>query len=247
MLVAPATDSQGLERDMTITPTTITRGSAAAAVGAGLLFIGVQLGHPTLDATTVATTEVVVRDSLKMLMAVLALVGITGMYLTQIRRNGLLGLVGYLVLAAGYLLIACMTYVAAFVIPELVATDAAYVDDVIAHIKGDTAAGDIGLLAIALQVQGLSFLAGGLLFGIALFRARILSRWATLLLAAGGVVTVLLSVLPDAFYRLLAFPNGIAMIGLGYSLWATTRTERADTTSVSGGFGNSPVATAGAR
>ena len=26
-------------------------------------------------------------------------------------------------------------------------------------------------------------------------------------------------VLPDAFYRLLAFPNGIAMIGLGYSLW----------------------------
>ena len=25
--------------------------------------------------------------------------------------------------------------------------------------------------------------------------------------------------MPDAFYRLLAFPNGIAMIGLGYSLW----------------------------
>jgi hypothetical protein len=25
--------------------------------------------------------------------------------------------------------------------------------------------------------------------------------------------------MPDAFYRLLAFPNGIAMIALGYSLW----------------------------
>ena len=35
--------------------------------------------------------------------------------------------------------------------------------------------------------------------------------------------------MPDAFYRLLAFPNGIAMIGLGYSLWATTRTAHADT------------------
>lgn len=27
-----------------------------------------------------------------------------------------------------------------------------------------------------------------------------------------------LSMMPDAFYRLLALPNGIAMIGLGYSL-----------------------------
>jgi hypothetical protein len=232
---------------MTITPTTLTRGAAAAAVGAGLLFIGVQLGHPTLDATTVATTEVVVRDSLKMLMAVLALVGITGMYLTRVQRNGILGLVGYLVLSVGYLLIACMTYLAAFVLPELVATDPAYVDDVIAQIKGDTLTGDIGLVAIALQVQAFSFLAGGLVFGIALFRARVLSRWATLLLAAGGVVTILLSVLPDAFYRLLAFPNGIALIGLGYSLWATTRTESADTTSVSSSFSSSPVAIAGAQ
>jgi hypothetical protein len=151
------------------------------------------------------------------------------------------------VLSVGYLLIACMTYLAAFVLPELVATDPAYVDDVIAQIKGDTLTGDIGLVAIALQVQAFSFLAGGLVFGIALFRARVLSRWATLLLAAGGVVTILLSVLPDAFYRLLAFPNGIALIGLGYSLWATTRTESADTTSVSSSFSSSPVAIAGAQ
>ena len=69
------------------------------------------------------------------------------------------------------------------------------------------------------QVQGFAYLAGGLVFGIALYRARVLARWAAALLAVGGVVTVLHSLLPDAFYRLLAFPNGIAMIGLGYSLW----------------------------
>jgi hypothetical protein len=44
------------------------------------------------------------------------------------------------------------------------------------------------------------------------------------LLAVGGVVSAALSVMPDAFYRLLAYPNGIAMIGLGCSLWSTTRT-----------------------
>ena len=32
--------------------------------------------------------------------------------------------------------------------------------------------------------------------------------------------------MPDAFYRLLAFPNGIAMIGLGYSLWSRTADAR---------------------
>jgi hypothetical protein len=29
--------------------------------------------------------------------------------------------------------------------------------------------------------------------------------------------------MPDAFFRLLAFPNGIAMIGLGVSLWLVQR------------------------
>ncbi|QBR91267.1 hypothetical protein [Nocardioides euryhalodurans] len=216
---------------MTITPTTLTRGAAVAAVGAGLLFIGVQLGHPHLDADSIGTTEVVVRGSLKVLMAVLALVGITGMYLSQVRRNGVLGLVGYVVLATGYLLITCMTYVAAFVMPQLVGTDSAYVEDVITQITGGTPAGDIGLLAITLPVQDICFLAGGLVFGVALFRARVLARWATVVLAVGGVVTILLSVMPDAFYRLLAFPNGIALIGLGCSMWATTRPVRADTTS----------------
>ena len=31
--------------------------------------------------------------------------------------------------------------------------------------------------------------------------------------------------MPDAFYRFLAFPNGIAMVGLGYSLWRIARTS----------------------
>jgi LuxR family maltose regulon positive regulatory protein len=61
--------------------------------------------------------------------------------------------------------------------------------------------------------------------------------------AAGGVVTVLLSVMPDAFYRLLAFPNGIAMIGLGYSLWSTARR---DITTQPAAVGSRPITTAGA-
>jgi hypothetical protein len=74
-------------------------------------------------------------------------------------------------------------------------------------------------------------LSGGLIFGIALFRARVLARWATVLLAVSGFASVVLSLMPDAFYRLLAFPNAIAMIGLGVSLWMSQRNASAVETS----------------
>lgn len=232
---------------MTISPTTLTRIAGAAAAGAGLLFVGVQIGHPQLEATTVATAEVTVRNSLKLLMAVLALVGITGMYLSQIRRNGILGLAGYVVLAVAYLLITGMSYLSAFVLPQLSLVAPAFVEDVITEITGGTAVGDVGLMALAIQVQDLAFLAGSLVFGIALLRAGVLARWATALLAAGGVITIMLSVMPDAFYRLLAFPNGIALVGLGISLWRTARASDEDAQSAPTTRSRRRAARAGAR
>lgn len=208
---------------MTITPTGLTRAAGIAAVAAGAIFIGVNIGHPHLDATSVTTTEVIVRNSLKVLMAALALVGITGMYLSQVRRNGLLGLIGYLVFAAGYLLLTIPPYIAAFVLPVIAETHPGYVNDVLAAASGRSFTGDIGPLATVLQVQGFAYLGGSLLFGIALFRANVLNRWATVLLAVSGLLSAALSVMPDALYRLLAFPNGIAMIALGYSLWREQR------------------------
>jgi len=209
---------------MTITPTALTKAAGAAAAVAGIMFIGIQIGHPELDATAITTTDVYVRDQLKVLMAVLALVGITGMYLSQIRRNGLLGLVGYVVLAAGYLLIMCGVFAAAYVFPEVAESNPGYVNDIIAADTGrGSVEGDIGALQTVIQLRGVAYLLGGLLFGIALYRANVLARWASALLAVGGIASVVLSLMPDAFYRLLAVPNGIAMVGLGYSLWHTAR------------------------
>jgi hypothetical protein len=52
--------------------------------------------------------------------------------------------------------------------------------------------------------------------------------------------------MPDAFYRFLAFPNGIAMIGLGYSLWSTARTTHTDTPSMRATVSSPRVTRAGA-
>lgn len=215
---------------MAITPHTLTRGAAAAAVAAGVTFIGVQIGHPHLDADTITTTEMTVRGSFKIVMAVLALAGITGMYLSHVRRNGVLGLAGYLVFAAGYLSIMATSLIGAYVLPLLVDTDRDYVTSVLETAKGGTPGTDIGSLELVFQVQGLAYLAGGLVFGIALYRAGVLTRWACALLAASGPVSAALAVMPDAFYRLLAFPNAIALIVLGYSLWTTTRRLTGGTT-----------------
>src|SRR5918912_4275951 len=209
---------------MTVTTSSLTRAAGAAAVAAGAIFIGIQIGHPQLNLTSITTTDVLIRESFKVLMCALAVAGITGMYLSQVRRNGVLGLVGYLVFSAGYLCIMCTTFVSTVVVPTLAGTNPGFVKDYIALATSrGTVSGDVAVLPTVFKVQGVLYLAGGLLFGVALFRAHVLARWAAVLLAVSGFASVVLSLMPDAFYRLLAYPNGVAMIGLGVSLWLSQR------------------------
>ena len=210
---------------MTITSTTLGRAAGLAAVAAGVLFIAVQINHPPMEVASVTSTEWVVRNSMKVVMAVLALAGITGMYLRQVRQAGLLGLIGYLLFASGYLVMMAIAFVAAYILPSLAETAPAYVDDVLTLAAGGTASGDVGLFTTANQLSGVGYLAGGLVFGIALFRARVLARWAAALLAVATLSTVLLQVLPYAFHRFFAVPTGVALIGLGISLWRDQRHE----------------------
>jgi len=77
---------------MTITPATLFRASGVAATLAGLIFVGVQINHPRLDATSITTGDVIARNLLKLCMAALALAGLTGMYLRQVTKIGFLGL-----------------------------------------------------------------------------------------------------------------------------------------------------------
>jgi len=211
---------------MTITTTTLFRVAGVAAILAGLIFIGVQINHPYLDATSITTTDVEVRNSLKMLMAALALAGITGLYLRQVPETGVLGLVGYVVFAAGYLSMLATEYVAALVLPFIAHSATAYVNDVIAVANNRPAAGDIGPMHQALLFTGIAYVAGGFVFGVALFRANVLARWAAALLAVGTLATIAVGLLPH-YERLFALPTGLALVGLGVSLWREQRAPAA--------------------
>jgi hypothetical protein len=208
--------------------TTLTRAAGICAAVAGLLFIGVQVNHPPMDVSSVTTTDWAVRSTAKALMAVLALAGITGMYLRQVRQAGILGFLGYTLFAAGYLLMLSIEVVAAAVLPSLAHTAPNYVKDVLTVAFGGTVTHGIGAMHAVLVLSSVGYLAGGCMFGIALFRARVLARWAAALLAAGTVATVALAVLPESFNRPLAVPTGVALIGLGISLWRDQRTTGRD-------------------
>jgi hypothetical protein len=214
------------ENDMTITHRFLFRAAALAAAVAGLIFIGVQINHPYLDATSITTTDVITRNSLKLLMAALAIAGITGVYLRQVTKIGVLGLLGYLVFAAGYLGIFGTEYVAALVLPSIAGSSTAYVNDVIAIANNRPATGDIGAMQGAILFTGLAYLGGGVLFSIALFRANVLARWASALLAVGTLSSIGAGIVPQ-YERLFALPTGLALVGLGYSLWRELRTPNA--------------------
>jgi hypothetical protein len=203
---------------MAITTSSLTRVSGLCAVAAGLIFIVVQIGHPPMDVSSVTSIEWKLRFTAKLLMCGLALAGITGMWLCQAGRVGVLGLVGYVLLGGFYLLEAGIELLGGYVLPSLADISPAYVNDVLAAATGGSASGDIGLLQPVFAVAGVCYIAGGLAFGIALFRARVLARWAAALLAVSTVSTVALAALPESFNRPFAVPMGIALVGLGLSL-----------------------------
>ena len=114
--------------------------------------------------------------------------------------------------------------IAATVLPDLVDTEPGFVNDVVAAANGGTPTGDIGGAPDPVRTSwAAGYIVGGLLFGIALFRTGVLARWAAALLAVSTVATAALAVLPEAFNRPLAVPEGIALIGLGVSLWRNPR------------------------
>jgi hypothetical protein len=208
---------------MTLSSTRLTATAGLCAAAAGAIFVGVQIKHPPADVAHLVTTEMVVRESAKVLMSVLALIGFTGMFLRHRSRFGVLGVTGFALLAVGYLAMFATECIVGYVLPTIAHSNPAYVQGVIDAAVGRGTSVDIGHMQDLLMAMGLGYPFGGLLFGIALFRAGILARWAAALLAYGTISVLALTALPESFNRPFAVPTGIALIGLGVSLWRDQR------------------------
>jgi hypothetical protein len=207
---------------MNITSTTLTRAAAVAAALAGTAYIVIQFIHPLDVVESLSTQRWVTVHIISFSEAVLALIGFAGIYLRQVRQLGLLGLIAYAALALFFVLQAAFNFSEALIAP-LIAVDAPQLAvDIVGLFGRYPAVNDLGMLAGVPLVGSILYIGGALLFGIAIIRARVLSRGAGILLIAAAAITpVAGALLPHTLERLAALPMGAAMVWLGWSLWSS--------------------------
>lgn len=210
------------ERTMTITTPKLIRWAGLSAMVAGICFVVVGLIHPPNILSSVSTTQWVIVHAVAIAMSLFGLLGITGLYARQAHAAGWLGLAGYLLFSLWLVLILPFTFFEVFVLP-LLATEAPTFAAGFLGIFTGSAEMNFSVLAGLWGLADALFLLGGLVFGIATLRARILSRWA----ASGLIIAMLLApasaLLPDELRPLVAVPIGFGIAWLGYALWAERR------------------------
>lgn len=214
------------ETKMQITAPKIIRWSGLAAIVAGLIFAGIQPIHPPDVVASVTTTAWGIITSLKTAMCLLFLLGITGLYARQVNKAGWLGLAGFLVLSLSWAVQTGFVFAEAFIMPVLARTSPQFVNDYLGLARGDGSAASLGSLPALYSLVGISYMLGGLLFGIATLRAGILPRWAAGLLAVASALTPLAALFPHYIQRFAAVPVALAFVWLGYAL-LTERATRA--------------------
>ena len=208
---------------MKVTTWNLIRLSGLALVPAGLVFAGIQPIHPPDVVESVTTTAWAVITSLKFAMCVLFMIGIAGLYARQAEKVGFFGLVAFLVLGLSWTLLSGFVFTEAFVLPLLATTAPAFVDGALGISYGHTGDVNLGVLPALYSIVGVTYMLGGLLFGIATFRAGILPRVPAALLAIAATLTPLAALLPHAEQRYAAVPVALALAWLGYGLYAERR------------------------
>ena len=214
------------ETKMKITPSTLIRWAGLSAMVAGIIYTVIQPIHPPDALSSVTTTAWAIITPVKTAMAMLFLIGITGIYARQVRETGWLGLIGFLLLIISWALNLAYIFAETFIIPLLTTTSPTFIDGFFGIVNGHPVETNLGSLPALFALVGITYMLGGLLFGIAAFRAGILPRWAAGLLAAASALTPLAALVPHEFQRLAGMPVGIALASLGYALWSERR-ERA--------------------
>src|SRR5215217_3678078 len=210
---------------MKITASSLIRWSGLAALVAGICFVVLGLLHPPNVLSSVTTTRWEIVHSLALAMSVFGLLGMMGLYARQVKESGWLGLAGFLLLILWLMLVLLFTFFEVFFLPVLATEAPTFAEGFLGILTGAASEINFGVLAALWQLSTVLLLLGGLVFGIATFRAGILSRWAAGLLAVGCVLSPAAALLPHEIQPLVAVPIGAGLAWLGYALWSE-RSER---------------------
>ncbi len=210
---------------MTTTREDLLRLAGAAALVAGTCYVLVGLFHPANVVDAVTTTRWQVVHVLACAMAFFGVLGLAGLYARQAARVGWVGFAGYVLLSLWMVLIMGFSFVEAFVLPHVATAVPAFAAAWMAMFTGDASTFDLGALPTIWTLSAPIYILGGLLFGIATFRAGILPRSAGALLAVGTLVAPVAALVPNASQPKFAVPVGLALAWMGYALWSEPPAE----------------------
>jgi hypothetical protein len=200
----------------------LIRWAGLSAMVAGICFVVVGLLHPPNILSSVSTTRWVIVHAVAIAMSLFGLPGITGVYARQAHAAGWLGLAGYLLFSLWLVLIFAFTFFEVFVLPLLATEAPAFAAGFLGIFTG-SAEMNFGGLAALWGLSDALFALGGLVFGIATFRAGILPRWAGGALTIAIILAPVSALLPNELRPLVAVPIGFALALLGYALWSERR------------------------
>jgi hypothetical protein len=211
---------------MKVTASKLIRWAGLSAIVAGIIFAGIQPIHPPDVLSSINTSLWAILTSLKTVMSIFGLLGIAGLYARQVEETGWLGLSGYLLLTIFYAVQMCYSFAEALILPLLSNVAPNFVESALGLGTGAGGEMNLGAFATVYSLITVLYLLGLLLFGIAIFRAHILPRWAAILLAVSGPLAIIMvALLPHQLERFAAMPMGIALAWLGYALWSEQRDQ----------------------
>jgi hypothetical protein len=151
-------------------------------------------------------------------MSFFGVIGLAGLYARQATKAGWLGFAGFVMLSAWMVLIMGFSFVEAFVLPRVATSSPGFVQGWMGMFNGHPSPVNLGALPALWTLTAPLYIGGGLLFGIATFRAGILPRGAAVLLAIGTVLAPVASQLSLTWQPKIAIPTGLALAWLGYAL-----------------------------
>lgn len=204
---------------MKVTTPRLIRWAGLSAMMAGIIFTAIQPTHPAIN-----TSAFIIITSLKTSISIFGLLGITGLYARQVEETGWQGLVGYLLLTIYYAVQMCISFIEPTVLPLLTTIAPTFVENALQLSSGTGAPTNLGSLTNVYSLASILYVLGSMLFGIAMFRARILPRGAAVLLAISGPLAgTMFTLLPYQLVQLTSIPIGFAMVWLGYALFSERR------------------------
>jgi hypothetical protein len=208
---------------MKLTHADLIRWAGLSALLAGLCYVFVGLFHPANAPASVTTTRWEVVHVVACAMSFFGVIGLAGLYARQATKAGWLGFIGFIALSAWMVLIMGFSFVEAFVLPRIATSSPGFVQGWMGMFNGDPSPVKLGALPALWILSSPLYIGGGLLFGIATFRARILPRGAAVLLAVGTVLAPVASQLSLTWQPKIAIPAGVAFAWLGYALMTERR------------------------